>query len=326
MPPKASVVTPFFNTEAFLEECIRSVLGQSLEDFEYVLVDNRSTDGSLEIARKYAAADARVRVITNETFLPQVQNYNRALAAISAESGYCKIVQADDWIYRECLEQMVALADTDDSVGIVSSYRLDGRGVTCTGLPYSDRVIDGRALCRKQLLDGIFVFGSPTTLLYRASIVRARQPFFEEGRLHEDTEVCYKILKHWNFGFVHKILSFTRRDNDSIVSATRDFDPDLLDKLIIIQLFGAEFLRPDELASCWRRQETRYLRRLAEARILGRASEYWEYQRRGLATIGYELSASKLLPHTLPVLVDLVLNPKNTLSRVLKRKKLGSAT
>src|SRR5215813_13713501 len=222
---KVSVVTPFYNTEAYLEECIQSVLAQTLSDFEYLLVNNCSTDGSLAIAERYAAKDSRIRVITNPAFVPQVENYNGALAQIGAESRYCKLVQADDWIYPQCLEEMVALADGDDSVGIVSSYRLDGRRVTCTGLPYTDRVVDGRAICRRQLLEGIFVFGSPTTLLLRASIVRSRKPFYETGRLHEDTEVCYEILRDWNFGFVHQILSFTRRDNDSIVAASKAFDP-----------------------------------------------------------------------------------------------------
>jgi len=317
---KVSVVTPFYNTEAYLDECIRSVLAQTLSDFEYLLVNNRSTDGSLAIAEKYAAADSRIRVITNPAFVPQVENYNGALAQISAETEYCKLVQADDWIYPQCLAEMVALADSDDSIGIVSSYRLDGRRVTCTGVPYTDQVIHGRTICRRHLLEGIFVFGSPTTLLLRSSIVRSRKPFYEVGRLHEDTEVCYEILKRWNFGFVHQILSFTRRDNDSIVSASKAFDPDLLDKLIVIQRFGPMFLTPAEMAACWRRQETRYLRRMAEAKILGKPPEYWEYQRRGLAMIGYELSGKKLLLHASPVLLDLALHPKDTLARAMKKR------
>jgi glycosyltransferase involved in cell wall biosynthesis len=317
--PKVSVVTPFYNTEAYLEECIQSVLAQTLPDFEYLLVNNRSTDGSLAIAEKFAAADSRIRVVTNRAFVPQVENYNGALAQIGRDSEYCKIVQADDWIYPQCLEQMVALADHDDSIGIVSSYRLDGRRVTCTGLPYTERVINGRAICRKQLLDGIFVFGSPTTLLVRSSIVRSRTPFYEVGRLHEDTEVCYEILKEWNFGFVHQILSFTRRDNDSIVAASKAFDPDLLDKLIVIQRFGPTFLTSEELAACWRRQETKYLRRMTEAKLVRKPPEYWEYQRRGLATIGYELSGVKLLRHAFPVLLDQALNAKETLGRLKKK-------
>jgi glycosyltransferase involved in cell wall biosynthesis len=316
---KVSVVTPFYNTEAYLEECIRSVLAQTLPDFEYLLVNNRSTDGSLAIAEKYAAQDSRIRVMTNAAFVPQIENYNGAVAQISAETEYCKLVQADDWIYPQCLQEMVGLADSDDSVGIVSSYRLDGRRVTCTGLPYTDRVIDGRAICRRQLLEGIFLFGSPTTLMLRSSIVRSRKPFYEAGRLHEDTEACYEILRTWNFGFVHQILSFTRRDNDSIVSASKAFDPDLLDKLIVIQRFGPVFLTREELAACWRRQETIYLRRMTAAMLVRKPPEYWEYQRRGLATIGYELSGAKLLRHALPVLLDQALKPKETLGRLRKR-------
>jgi glycosyltransferase involved in cell wall biosynthesis len=316
---KVSVVTPFYNTEAYLEECIQSVLAQTLPDFEYLLVNNRSTDGSLAIAEKYAAQDSRIRVTTNAEFVSQTENYNGALEQIGAETEYCKLVQADDWIYPQCLEEMVRLADSDDSIGIVSSYRLDGRRVTCTGLLYTDRVINGRTICRRQLLEGIFLFGSPTTLLFRASIVRARKPFYETGRLHEDTEVCYEILKTWNFGFVHQILSFTRRDNDSIVSASKAFDPDLLDKLIVIQRFGPTFLTSEELAACWRRQETIYLRRMTEAMLVRKPPEYWAYQRRGLATIGYELSGAKLLRHAFPVLLDQALKPKETLGRLRKR-------
>jgi len=84
--PKVSVVTPFYNIEAYLEECIQSVLAQTLSDFEYLLVNNRSTDGSLAIAERYAAKDSRIRVVTNPAFVPQVENYNGALAQIGAES------------------------------------------------------------------------------------------------------------------------------------------------------------------------------------------------------------------------------------------------
>lgn len=60
---KVSVVTPFFNEAGHLPECIESVLGQSHADFEYILVDNHSCDGSSEIAREYERKDNRVRVL-----------------------------------------------------------------------------------------------------------------------------------------------------------------------------------------------------------------------------------------------------------------------
>src|SRR5713226_1044787 len=94
--PLVSVVTPFYNTAPYLAECIESVLAQSYSQFEYILMDNCSTDGSSEIAATYASREPRIRLIRCSQFVPQLPNYNRALAEISDDSIYCKIVQADD--------------------------------------------------------------------------------------------------------------------------------------------------------------------------------------------------------------------------------------
>jgi cellulose synthase/poly-beta-1,6-N-acetylglucosamine synthase-like glycosyltransferase len=67
-----SVVTPFHNTVGYLEQCIKSVLSQSHGAFEYLLCDNCSTDGSTEIAERYAARDSRIRFMRFEELLPQV--------------------------------------------------------------------------------------------------------------------------------------------------------------------------------------------------------------------------------------------------------------
>jgi len=105
--PVVSVVTPFFNTVPYLAECIESVLAQSYSQFEYILLDNCSTDGSTEIAASYAQRDPKIRLIRCSEFLSQLANYNRALAESSNDAKYCKFVQADDWIFPECLQLMV---------------------------------------------------------------------------------------------------------------------------------------------------------------------------------------------------------------------------
>src|SRR4051794_20650137 len=61
--PLVSIVTPFHNTAPYLEECIRSVLAQTYTNYEYLLVDNASTDDGGEIAARYAEKDARIRVV-----------------------------------------------------------------------------------------------------------------------------------------------------------------------------------------------------------------------------------------------------------------------
>jgi glycosyltransferase involved in cell wall biosynthesis len=188
--PLVSVVTPFYNTAEHLGECIESVLGQSYQNWEYCLVNNCSDDGSDDVAKRYAAEDERIRVVENTEFLSQVQNYNHALRQISPGSRYTKIVQADDWMFPECLERMVRLAEDNRSAGIVGAYRLYGTTVRNCGLPYTTTVIDGKEACRFMLSRSEQIFGSPTSILFRSEILRSRDPFYSEDSLFEDTEAC----------------------------------------------------------------------------------------------------------------------------------------
>ena len=263
--PLVSVVTPFYNTADYLAECIESVLAQTYREFEYILLNNCSTDGSLEIAERYACSDSRIRLQTNPNFLTQVQNYNAALELISPASQYTKIVQADDSIFPRCLEEMVAIAESDPSVGIVSSFVLRGRKVVMDGFPFTASVVSGRDVCRFQLLREARFFASPTTVMYRSDIVRAKQPFYEEGRYFEDTENCFDLLQDWKFGFVRQVLSFERDDNESIMSRVTALYPNwwMLEHLIVTRQYGPKFLTHDEFERCWYKVEDRYLEGLA---------------------------------------------------------------
>jgi glycosyltransferase involved in cell wall biosynthesis len=89
--PFVNVVTPVYNGEKYLSECIESVLSQTYENWEYVIVNNCSSDRSLKIAQDYAEKDSRVRVHDNRDFLPMVGNFNHSLLQISPESKYCKV-------------------------------------------------------------------------------------------------------------------------------------------------------------------------------------------------------------------------------------------
>jgi hypothetical protein len=156
---------------------------RSNQAFEYSF-DNQSTDRSGVIASEYAAKDRRIRLLRTERLLPQVPNYNFALEQIAPTSAYCKMVQADDWLFPRCLTDMVTLAEAQPTTAIVSSYRLIETELGGGGLRPNQTVLSGRDACRLFLLGGVFLFGSPTTVLYRADVVRARRPFFAEGRLH----------------------------------------------------------------------------------------------------------------------------------------------
>jgi glycosyltransferase involved in cell wall biosynthesis len=218
MVPAITVLTPVYNGERYLAECIESVRAQTRTDWEYVIVDNCSTDRSAEIAEHYAGIDSRIRLVRCREFVNVYQSFSRAIEFMDPRSRYCKFVCADDWIYPECLERMVAVAKRHPSVGFVSAYRLYGDRVDAHGLlPFTEKeFVSGRDALRQALLHGTYPTGSPTTLLFAAEIVRRPTPFFDQATLlHADADAGLRTLLHADLGIVHEVLTFTRLHSDT---------------------------------------------------------------------------------------------------------------
>ena len=269
--PLVSVVTPVFNGERYLAECIESVLAQSHERWEYVVLDNCSTDRTAEIARRYAEQDPRIRLVRNERYLEIIPNWNEALRRISPASAYCKVLHADDVLFPECIERLVAVAEAHPSVGIVGSYQLRGSHVQADGVvPYGVEVVSGREICRTSLTGGGSPFGTPTTILLRADLVRARARFYNEENLHADTEACYELLQTSDFGFVHQILSFTRTHEGAMTSTAVQLNSFMAGRLTVLLTHGRSYLGESEYERRLARQTLRYAAFLARSSLNGK--------------------------------------------------------
>jgi len=297
--PLISIVTPVYNTGEYLEQAIRSVLTQTHQNFEYLICNNHSTDRSLEIAEQFARSDSRIRIIQPPTFLQQGQNFNFALQHISTQSRYCKMVLADDWLYPQCLSEMSACAETHPKVGVVSAYRLIETEGDCFGLPASETAISGRAACRLHLLNKMFLFGTPSTVLYRSDVVRARNPrFYPQDRIFFDTEVVFQILSDHDFGFVHQILTFSRAQPGAITDRLRKFNDRNMDRLITLHDYGPRFLAPEEFERHMSRATRVYYEGLGRQWLKDRfrppLKEFWDFQQRGLSGIGLQLDTRLL--------------------------------
>jgi glycosyltransferase involved in cell wall biosynthesis len=206
-----TVITPVHDGEAHLVECIESVVRQTFADWRYVVVDNASSDSTREIVESFASADERICYVRHDEFVDVIASYNRALSELGAESSYCKLLGADDWLFPECLERMVGLAEANSGVGIVGAYRLNDKVVDLVGLPYWRDVVPGAEILHQSILGGPFVTGSPTSILLRAELVRRRRPFYDPTFRHADSEADLWAFTQSDFGMVHQVLTFARR-------------------------------------------------------------------------------------------------------------------
>lgn len=292
--PLVSVITPVYNTEKYLIECIESVIAQTYQNWEYAIVNNSSTDRSLEIAQHYAQKDARIRIHNNTKFLNQMQNWNHAMHQMSPSSKYCKVVHADDWLFPECIARMVEVAEANLSVGIVGAYRLDEDRVNLDGLPYPSTFVPGMEICRWRLLGGRYVWGSPTSLLIRSDIIRSRKTFYNESNIHADQEVCFDILQDADFGLVHQVLTFTRRHNETTTTFLHMFNTYIIGDLIVLKKYGSVYLTSEEYERAFKRWYKRYYRSLAQSLWKSRKKEILDYHKKELRKLGQPLSHARL--------------------------------
>lgn len=295
MQALVSVVTPAYNEESRIAQCIDSVLSQTHANWEYVIVNNCSSDRTFEIAQQYAQKDPRIRVVNNERLIPAVINFNHALRQISSGSRYCKMVLADDWIFPECLERMVAVAEMHPSIGVVGAYGIQDNYVLWHGLRYGENYLSGREVCRRRLFGGPYVFGSQTSVLFRSDLVRSHNPFFNEANPHgADSEACFELLKESDFGFVFQILTYSLLRGGSLREESREVNAAAADSLREMVNFGPHYLTEQEYRDCVQMILDKYYGMLASALFGGRSAKFWKFHKSRLDADGFGFSYLRL--------------------------------
>jgi glycosyltransferase involved in cell wall biosynthesis len=120
--PKVSVVMPVYNAEKYIAETIESILSQTFEDFEFIIVNDCSTDKTREIIEKYAKQDRRIRLINNEVNLKVSKAANKGVELAKGE--YIARTDSDDWSYPYRLEKQVKYMDKHPEV-VLSSGNME---------------------------------------------------------------------------------------------------------------------------------------------------------------------------------------------------------
>lgn len=196
---KFSIILPIYNVEAYLKECIDSILQQTYSDYEIILVNDGSNDRSPSICEEYALIDKRIKVFHQENS-GQSAARNKGLAIASGE--YVVFIDSDDFIISKAFLQKLA-DKTKEEVDVCffkycKYWESSKELCNCT---FSYKCINGegtKAWKIQQLVDADAFYGMAWIKAVRKAVLVDNNIKFEEGRSAEDTDWNYNLLLYAN--------------------------------------------------------------------------------------------------------------------------------
>lgn len=200
MNPSVSIIVPVYNAEACLRRCVESVLNQEYADFELLLADDGSRDGSGRICDEYAAADSRVRVFHKEN---SGVSDSRNLCLDQARGRYLQFLDADDWITANATKLLVqAMEEHLCDLVISDFYRVVGERVS----PKGD-IDEAQVLSREEYASHMmenpanYYYGVLWNKLYRREIV-------ERHHLRMDPAISWCEDFMFNLEYIRRAETF----------------------------------------------------------------------------------------------------------------------
>jgi len=185
--PAISVVMPTYNANRFVSAAVESILAQSFEDFEFIIVDDCSTDGSNKTLRSYAERDSRIRVLTNPQNLDFVRSRNLGIAAARGE--FIANMDSDDVALPARLAEQYAFMKANPRVGVC--------GAAVIVIDENDRELGVRRYRAddRDLRARLFLFNpvaQPVTMI-RRSVLDETGPYNPDHILADDLDLWFRI-------------------------------------------------------------------------------------------------------------------------------------
>ncbi|MCS7035003.1 MAG: glycosyltransferase [Phycisphaerae bacterium] len=231
--PNVSVVMCVYNAQRFLPDTLRSILGQTLQDFELIVVNDGSTDRSLDILRQFERGDARIRVISREN-RGIARSANEGIAV--ARATYIARHDADDLSHPARLATQAAFLDAHPDVVAVGSQM---RITDPYGLPIglTDFPLDHEGIERELLRGSGWTFPQPAAMFRREAFDRAGG-YRERFSNSEDLDLFLRMALVGKLANLPEPLVYWRRHLQS-VNHTRAAAQTLLKREIIVEALRA---------------------------------------------------------------------------------------
>ena len=239
-----SIIIPFYNREKYITKCLDSVLNQSYQNIEVILINDASTDNTMQICQQYMKQDPRIKLLCNEINLGVSRSRNIGLEAANGE--YIVFVDSDDFITKYYVEALLRIALEQQCEMVQCKLQwgcnLESQDVFSLKSPYFMTIHRSREKAEWALQSGsdARLGGMVCGKLYHRKLFMNVQ--FPEGKIHEDEGVMHRLIYETNQ--VACISGIMYYQVDSKSSIMRDcFSPkryDLIEQLEDRYLFFIE--------------------------------------------------------------------------------------
>lgn len=232
LPFLVSVIMPAYNVEKYISQAIKSILNQTYKRFEFIIIDDASTDSTARVIRSLMKKDKRIVLISNKKNVGVTKSLNRALKKVRGQ--YIIRMDADDWSYSERFQLQIDLMEQNPDVVVSGSY-----------IEVCDENMKKKYI-RKYKLDDISIrnhifryspFAHPATI-WRAGILK-KERYDERIKICQDYELYFRVGKLGKFMNLKRPVLKLRIHDRSISAKLSDLQ---LKNTILIRLSAVLYL------------------------------------------------------------------------------------
>ena len=217
--PKISILVPVYNVERYIVECLESIINQTYQNLEIILVDDGSTDNSGNFCDEYASKDSRIKVIHQKNQgLATVRNVSVA----AATGDYIGFVDSDDFISHDMYKDLVTIAEDKNADIVMCNLGYvdqDGNEIPNyrSAKPISSRELSGIDLVKELCADYNSTYVVAWNKLYRRNLFEGIR--YPDGKINEDEAVIHRIShKCKKIVFTPNAYYFYRQQPTSIMN------------------------------------------------------------------------------------------------------------
>ena len=204
-----SIIVPVYNAEEFLDDTINTVLNQTYQNFELILVNDCSTDNSLNVIKNYT--DKRIKLINNKVNSKAALTRNNGIK--EAKGKYICFLDADDLWDKEKLQKQIKFMKEKECAFSFTGYEFADE----KGKPNGKKVFVPKIISYKQALKNTTIWTS--TVMFDMDKLSKEDIYMPNVLRGQDTATWWKVLKKIDYAYgLNEILSFYRRTNNSLSS------------------------------------------------------------------------------------------------------------